>query len=71
MSYNLQIPNIIALVEQWKRQILTPIGRITVIESLLIPKINHFSFHYQIQRKTRIHTLIKLFLNFSGNLTKD
>lgn len=48
MNYNLQIQKNIALVEQWKRRILTPIRRNTVIKSLLIPKQNHFfSFHYQ------------------------
>lgn len=40
-NFGIQIPKIIALMEQWKRRILTPIGRVTVIKSLLIPKLNH------------------------------
>lgn len=41
ISFGIQIPKIIAPMEQWKRRILTPIGRVTVIKSLLIPKLNH------------------------------
>lgn len=41
VNFNLKIPIIIALVEQWKRRIPTPIGRITVVKSFLIPKLNH------------------------------
>lgn len=40
-NFSLQIPKIVALIEQWKRRILTPIGHVTVIKTLLIPKLNH------------------------------
>ena len=37
--FRIQIPKISACIEQWKRRILTPFGRTTVIKSLLIPKL--------------------------------
>lgn len=34
ISFGIQIPKIIALMEQWKRRTLTPIGRVTANKSL-------------------------------------
>jgi hypothetical protein len=31
----------LALIQQWKRRIFTPIGRVTVTKTLNIPKFNH------------------------------
>ena len=31
MNYGIQIPKVIALIQQWKRRFFTPIGRVTVI----------------------------------------
>lgn len=61
MNYNLQVPKIIALVVQWKRRILTPIGRITVIKSLLIPKLNHLFISIPNPKKEKISYLNKFF----------
>ena len=44
LNYDIQIPKIIALIQQWERRILTPIGRITVLKSLIVPKLNHLLF---------------------------
>lgn len=41
LNYNKQLPKVFSLIQQWKRRILTPIGRITVVKSLIIPKLNH------------------------------
>ena len=41
MNYGIQIPKVIALIQQWRRRFFTPIGRVTVIKTLLIPKLNH------------------------------
>ena len=41
INYNNIIPKILALLKQWKRRILTPIGRVTVLKTLIIPKLNH------------------------------
>lgn len=36
-----QLPKIQALIQQCNRRILTPIGRVTVIKTLILPKLNH------------------------------
>lgn len=41
LNYNKQLPKVFSLIQQWRRRILTPIGRITVVKSLIIPKLNH------------------------------
>ena len=42
LNYDIQIPKITALIQQWERRALTPIGRVTVLKSLnIVPKINH------------------------------
>ena len=41
LNFKEQLPKIAALIQQWKRRILTPIGRITVAKTLIIPKLNH------------------------------
>ena len=41
LNYNIQVPKIKALIQHWKRRILTPIGRVTVVKSLLLPILNH------------------------------
>lgn len=45
LNYSVQIPKIKALIQQWKRRILTPFGRVTVGKTLLLPKLNHL-FHF-------------------------
>lgn len=64
MNYNLQIPKIVALVVQWKRRILTPIGRTTVIKSLLIPKLNHLFISLLNPKKETISYLKKTIFEF-------
>jgi hypothetical protein len=44
----------VALIEQWKRRILTPIGRTTVIKTLLIPKLNHLFISLPTPKKETI-----------------
>ena len=41
VNYGNVIPKIDALLNQWKRRLLTPIGRVTVLKTLIIPKLNH------------------------------
>ena len=41
MNYKTTIPKIFALLKQWNRRRLTPIGRVTVLKTLVIPKLNH------------------------------
>jgi hypothetical protein len=41
LNYSTKIPTIHAMIRQWSRRILTPIGRVTVVKTLLLPKLIH------------------------------
>lgn len=62
--YNKQLPKVFSLIEQWRRRILIPIGRITVVKSLIILKLTPYSFHFQIQNKMPFHLLLRACLIF-------
>ena len=44
LNYKEKIIQIKNLLSAWSKRILTPIGKITVIKSLALPKINHLKF---------------------------
>ena len=60
MNYGIQIPKVIALIQQWKRRFLTLIGRVTVIKTLLIPKLNHLFISIPNPKQEIISLLCKL-----------
>lgn len=64
INFGLQIPKIIALIEQWKRIILTPIDRVTVIKSFLIPKLNHLFISLPTSKRETIIYLYKCIFEF-------
>ena len=41
LNFNEQLPKIKSLLCQWNKRILTPIGKITVVKTLAMPKLNH------------------------------
>lgn len=41
LNYNVKLDDIKKLIKQWKLRKLTILGRLTVIKSLIIPKMNH------------------------------
>ena len=51
LNYNKQIPKIKSLIQQWKRRILTPLGRTTVVKTIIILKVNHLFFSLPNPRK--------------------
>ena len=57
LNYNKQIPKIKSLIQQWKRRILTPIGRTTVVKTIIIPKVNHLFISLPNPRKEVISLL--------------
>ena len=59
MDYGTLIPKVIALIQQWRRRFLTPIGRITVIKTLLIPKLNHLFISIPNPKKEIVSLLYK------------
>ena len=64
MNFNIQIPKVKALLKQWSRRILTPIGRVTVIKTLVVPKLNHLFLSLPNPRKEITVELTKAFSNF-------
>ena len=71
INFGLQIPKIVALIEQWKRRILTPIGRVTVIKTLLIPKLNHLFISLPTPKKETISYLVKILFEFLWKSSVD
>ena len=59
MDYGTQIPKVIALIQQWKRRFLTPIGRVNVIKTLLIPKLTHLFISIPNRKKEIVSFLYK------------
>ena len=41
INFSQKLTEIKKLIDQWKRRHLTPLGRLSIIKSLLIPKLNH------------------------------
>lgn len=41
LNYLPKLSEIRKLINQWKLRKLTPIGRITIIKTLITPKLNH------------------------------
>ena len=41
LNFNLQLPKIYSLIQRWNCRILTPIGKVTVAKTLILPKLNH------------------------------
>ena len=66
-NYNIQIPKIKSMLQHWKRRILTPIGRVTVVKSLIIPKLNHLFLSLPTPNKEIITTLSKDIFEFIWN----
>ena len=64
MNYGIQIPKVIALIQQWRRRFLTPIGRVTVIETLLISKLSHLFISIPNSKKGIISLFCKPMFEF-------
>ena len=41
LNYKTKLDEIKKIIIQWNSRSLTPLGRLTVIKTLLIPKVNH------------------------------
>lgn len=67
LNYSLQIPKIKSMIQHWNRRILTPIGRVTVVKSLIIPKINHLFISLPTPRRETILSLNKDIFEFVWN----
>ena len=70
MNYGIQIPKVIALIQQWRR-FLTPIGRVNVIKTLVIPKLHHLFISIPNPKKEIISLLCKAMFEFLWNSKVD
>lgn len=59
INYNKQLPKVFSLIQQCWRRILTPIGRITVVKSFIIPKLNLLFISLPNPKQDVISSLIK------------
>ena len=64
VNYGNVIPKIDALLNQWKRRLLTPIGRVTVLKTLIIPKLNHLFIALPNPSVEVLRNLSKKFFHF-------
>ena len=72
LNYNKAIDKVTKEVLKWQNRNLIPIGRVTVIKLLLLPKFIHL-FTSLPTAKSKIKEINNIFLNFYGikNLTKS
>ena len=74
MNFNNELPKIKSFIQQWNRRILTPIGRITVVKTLILLKLNHLFISLSTPKNEIIAPLcIKIFLSLYGkqNVTRS
>ncbi len=67
LNYNIKLQEIKALLSQWSKRNLTPLGRITVIKSLAIAKINHLFLSLPTPGEDIITQLNKMFYKYLWN----
>ena len=54
------------LLEKWKKRLLTPLGRITVLKSLILPKFNHLFISLPSPPEKTLKEINSIFLSLSG-----
>ena len=64
INYNEKIKEIKKEIKQWSRRILTPLGRITILKTLLIAKLNHLFITLPNPSIDTILSLNRIFFNF-------
>ena len=58
------------MVQQWKRRILTPIGRVTVAKTLILHKLNHLFISLPNSKKSFFYTLDNTLFQFKSKRNK-
>ena len=64
INYNEKIKEIKKEINQWSKRILTPIGRITILKTLLIAKLNHLFIALPNPSNETIINLNRMFFRF-------
>ena len=71
LNYNAKLLEIRKLLLNWSKRLLTPLGRITVIKSLALSKINHFILTLPNPSTKIIDELEKMFYGYLWNKGPD
>ena len=64
MNYKYSIESVKELLNKWKKRFLTPLGKITVIKTLALPKFNHLFTSLPTPTPDKIKTINNLFYSF-------
>ena len=64
LNYKEKISKIENIIKIWKRRYLTPLGKITVIKSLLVSRLNHLFISLPNPNENIILSLNNMFFNF-------
>ena len=67
LNFEKQISKIRCLLQQKSRRLLTPIGRITVLKTIIIPKMNHLFISLPDPSNELINRLNDMFYKFIWN----
>ena len=67
INFKEKIQKIRSLIKLWNRQYLTPLGKITVIKTLLLPILNHLFISIPNPAKQTIKELNNIFFDFLWN----
>ena len=64
INFQKAIIQIQSQLKNWKRRLLTPIGKITLIKTFMVPKLNHLFSAIPSPSETLLKEISKLFYNF-------
>ena len=64
INYTIKLKEIEKEIKQWAKRILTPLGRLTVLKTLLISKLNHLIISLPNPSTDKISKLNKMFFEF-------
>ena len=71
INYDTKIGEIKNTLNRWKRRVLTPFGKISVLKSLIISKLNHLLFSIPDPDEETINLLNSMFFDFLWNGKPD
>lgn len=71
LNYDKKLVQIKSIIEQWSKRHLTPIGRITLVKSLLISQLNHLFIALPNPKSNALKELNNILFNFVWNSKCD
>ena len=71
LNYEKKLKDIRTLTSSWSKRLLSPIGKITVVKTIMLSRLTHLFISIPNPDKNFIHELEKLFFNFIWNNKND